>query len=151
MENEIKKSEIIEESSSANDSEKPKGFQWNLIGWFGASLGAVCWMMITPVFFNWPTSGVWSGIVGTLAIWSFASIAWAFREKISAFAGIISLIGVTVLSNLGFLLFAHINKLPLDETSNRVETNYVPYYGTLLILFVSLLYFFWMKENQQSK
>ena len=120
------------ECSSTQDPEKTQKLEWNLIGWYASSLGAACWMNITPFFLNWPTKGVWAGLVGTLAIWSFASLAWSFRAKISAFAGIIYLIGVTVLSNLGFLLFAHANKLPLAEASESIEVNYGFYYACLL-------------------
>ncbi|MGJ8723895.1 MAG: hypothetical protein ACSHYB_05005 [Roseibacillus sp.] len=150
MELENEESTIPPKESSPNQ-ETPKGFQWNLVGWFGASLGASLWMIATPFFLSWPASGVFAGIVGTLVIWSFSSIVWAFREKISAFKGIVGLLCFTVLSNLGFLLFAHTNKLPLDTAADAIETNYGLYYGALLALVVSLLILFWIKENRAAK
>ena len=129
----------------------PKGFQWNLGGWLGASLGASLWMLATPFFLSWPTSGVLAGIVGTLFILSFSAITWGFREKISAFKGIVALLCVTVLANLGFLLFANIKKLPLDTAADTIETNYGLYYGLLLTLVVGLMILFWLIESRASK
>lgn len=108
-------------------------------------------MITTPLFLSWPARGVFAGIVGTLLVWSFSSIAWGYRARISAFSGLSGLLCITVLSNLGFLLFAHVNKLPLESASESIQSNYIPYYTALLILFVSALYYFWAKENSSSK
>lgn len=121
--------------------------KWNLVGWFGASVGATAWMIITPIFLTWPTSGVFAGLVGTLLIWSFSSVAWALRARISAFRGLVGLLCITVLANLSFLLFAHLSELPLTEEVEEVASNYGLYYIVLLVLFLSLLIFFWLREN----
>lgn len=125
--------------------------QWNLVSWFGSSLGATIWMIATPFFLNWPANGVFAGVVGTLTVWSFASVAWALRARISPFRGFIGILFATVLANLSFILFAHANKLPLDTASEAIETNYGLYYSTLLMLFLSLLFFFWFRENKSEE
>lgn len=135
------------QKSNGTDSQ-PSKLQWNLIGWYGSSLGATVWMILTPYLLNWPVEGVVAGVVGTLIVWSYSAIAWGMRAQLSAFRGLIGLLSFTVLSNLAFLLFAHVNNLPLDEASNAIETNYSAYYTALFLLFVSLLTFFWLKEKQ---
>lgn len=141
---------IREEKTPGTQPGQSNAFNWNLVGWFGASLGAALWMIATPFFLNWPTKGVFAGIVGTLLIWSYSSLAWGLRAKIPPFRGWVGLLASTVLANLGFLLFAHAHNLPLDEASDAIETNYGLYYGALLALFISLLVYFWFKENRSE-
>ena len=128
-----------------------KKFEWNLGGWYASSVGATLWMIATPFLLSWPTPGVVAGIVGTLAVWSFASLAWGFRAKISAFKAIIGLLGATIVANLGFLLFAHANNLPLDGAAKAIESNYGLYYGLLLTLVISAMILFWLIENRRDK
>ena len=146
MEAKLKSPEI-----SSMGAAKSRGFQWNLVGWFASSLGASAWMLITPFFLSWPVKGVFAGIVGTLLIRSFSAIAWGCRNRVSAFKSIVGLLSFTVLSNLGFLLFAHVNELPLKRASQVIETHYGLYYSSLLALFLSLLVLFWVREHQTSE
>ena len=107
-------------------------------------------MILTPYFLSWPLEGVVAGIIGTLLVWSYASIAWGIRRQLSVFRGLIGLLSFTVLSNLAFLLFAQANNLPLNEAAVAIETSYTAYYAALVVLFVSLVVFFWLKEKQSS-
>lgn len=148
---EQKRESVADSTEQEINEHKPSALQWNLLGWYGSSFGATAWMMVTPFFLSWPTKGVFAGIVGTLVVWSFASIAWGLRARVSALKGIFGLLTVTVLANLGFLLFAHANELPLDSAANAIETNYVLYYLALLILVISLMLLFWLKEKRAEK
>ena len=149
MEPENESPDPADETNVSDD--RPKGFQWNLGGWFGSTLGSSVWMLVTPFFLNWPASGVVAGVVATLFIWSYSSLAWGFRARYSAFAGIIGLLCVTVVANLGFLIFAHIQTLPLDTGTDAIATNYGFYYGSLLILVISMIFLFWTIENRSRK
>ena len=133
------------------EEEHESFFQWNLVGWFSSSLGAALWLMLTPFFLSWPAKGVFAGIVATLLVWSFSAIAWAFREKFSAFQGIVGLLCTTVLASFGFLLFAHAHELPLNEGVSNLESNYGTYYATVLLAFLSLTLYFWIKEFKSPR
>lgn len=133
------------------EAKKPVNFSWNLFGWFASSFGATIWMMSTPLLLKLPSEGVYAAIIGTLLTWSVASIAWAFREKINAFRGFLLLLSTTVITNLSFILFAHVRSLPLDEVSRTIETSYRSYYGALLVLFLALVFYFWFNDEKSRK
>ena len=134
----------------SSEKKAAKSLQWNLGGWYIASVGAVLWMIATPFLLSWPTSGVVAGIVGTLVIWSFSSLTWGLRKKIPAFQAIIGLLVTTIISNAGFLLFAQVNKLPLDGAADAIEGDYGLYYGLLLTLIVFAMILFWLKEGRAT-
>lgn len=151
MEQEQQKSNNSRRKDDSQSAPQDGVLQWNLLAWFGASFGSSVWMMLTPFLLEWPAKGVFAGVVGTLLIWSYASLVWGLRSRISAFKGIVGLLCLTVLANLGFLLFAHANGLSLEESSQRIETDYRLYYGALLFLFLFLLILFWLKERRNPE
>lgn len=65
---------------------KRTGFQWNAGGWFGASLGVTCWLLICALLLISESPRIAGLVLACFLVANAASIGfWAARSRIAAY------------------------------------------------------------------
>ncbi|MHC4077271.1 MAG: hypothetical protein ACYST0_02385 [Planctomycetota bacterium] len=124
-----------------------KAFTWNAGGWFGAVLGASCWILIAAGFAARLDVGLALVNLACFATLLAAGVVlWAQRHRRDAYPSIQILMGialaVTAAVLLAWDLTGHLGKIVPSQAAAHPRTAYA-----LLLLFPLLMWQFWRQQR----
>ncbi|MCP5521032.1 MAG: protein kinase [Verrucomicrobiales bacterium] len=142
-------------SDAATEPQGPLGpsrFQWNLWALLGAAVGTSLWMPVAAIFSEWSGLGIALSDAAALAILTTAFTLWLQRRRLSAFLGLMILLGAAFLANLAFMLGGHALGLELLTSWPGGKPASPLHHAWMLSLYPLMAAWFWMLErNARSR
>jgi uncharacterized membrane protein len=123
--------------------------QWNLGGWLGAQLGSTVWILVAGILSLWTDVNTALAVIGLFVLVNLVGMAiWKRREKMSAYAGIqtlLPIVGVVGLAAVYVLENSAIyESIQVGGTVSARST-----YGIIILVVAALMLMFWLQFGRK--
>jgi hypothetical protein len=124
---------------------------WNAGAIAGTAIGASLWMPATALASGWPAIGIAAAFAAAFLILVSAYALWRFRQRISAFRGLMILLAVGFSATLLFFAAAAVLDLSLVDgwPGGRIISPLD--YMWLSLLFPVIAAWFWFRNRDASR
>ena len=123
--------------------------QWNLGGWLGAQLGSTVWILVAGILSLWVDANTAIVVIALFVIANVIGMAiWRRREKLSAYAGIqtlLPIVGVVGLATVYVLERSSIyESIQVGGTVSARST-----YGVIILMVAALMLVFYFQFGRK--